>query len=150
SGTYAGEALQRIVTSLAPHLGRDDLCVRLIWPDGASQLLSPDSLPTDLTTRAGAAEVEVLVCLRGAQAETDLLLVLTALGLEQDPDVLDTWFSSGLWPMSTLGWPDPATAMVDHGQASLGAQDGHPDCLEYYYPGSCLVTARDIITLWVA
>src|SRR5262249_58942736 len=93
------------------------------------------------------APVEVLVCLRDAQAETELL---PALGLEQDPDVLDTWFSSGLWPMSTLGWPDPATAMVDPGQASLGAQDGHPDCLEYYYPGSCLVTARDIITLWVA
>jgi valyl-tRNA synthetase len=94
--------------------------------------------------------VEVLVCLRDAQAETDLLPVLTAFGLEQDPDVLDTWFSSGLWPMSTLGWPDPATAVVDPGQAPLGHQNGYPDCLAYYYPGSCLVTGRDIITLWVA
>jgi valyl-tRNA synthetase len=52
--------------------------------------------------------------------------------LEQDPDVLDTWFSSALWPHSTLGWPEPT-----------------PE-LRYYYPTSTLVTSRDIITLWVA
>jgi valyl-tRNA synthetase len=52
--------------------------------------------------------------------------------LEQDPDVLDTWFSSALWPHSTLGWPEPT-----------------PE-LRYYYPTSVLVTSRDIITLWVA
>ncbi len=52
--------------------------------------------------------------------------------LSQDPDVLDTWFSSALWPHSTLGWPEPT-----------------PE-LEGYYPTSVLSTARDIITLWVA
>jgi valyl-tRNA synthetase len=52
--------------------------------------------------------------------------------LEQDPDVLDTWFSSGLWPMSTLGWPED-----------------NPD-LRYFYPTSVLVTAFDIIFFWVA
>jgi valyl-tRNA synthetase len=52
--------------------------------------------------------------------------------MEQDPDVLDTWFSSALWPHSTLGWPEPT-----------------PE-LKYYYPTSVLVTSRDIITLWVA
>lgn len=52
--------------------------------------------------------------------------------LEQDPDVLDTWFSSQLWPHSTLGWPEPT-----------------PE-LRYYYPTSVLITSRDIITLWVA
>jgi valyl-tRNA synthetase len=51
--------------------------------------------------------------------------------LEQDPDVLDTWFSSALWPHSTLGWPENT-----------------PD-LQYYYPTSVLVTNRDIISLWV-
>lgn len=51
---------------------------------------------------------------------------------EQDPDVLDTWFSSGLWPFSVFGWPDQ-----------------NPD-LEYFYPTSTLVTGRDIINLWVA
>jgi valyl-tRNA synthetase len=52
--------------------------------------------------------------------------------LEQDPDVLDTWFSSGLWPFSTLGWPEK-TAELDH-----------------FYPTSVLVTGRDIIFFWVA
>jgi valyl-tRNA synthetase len=52
--------------------------------------------------------------------------------LVRDPDTLDTWFSSALWPHSTLGWPD-ATAE-----------------LACFYPTSTLVTSRDIITLWVA
>jgi valyl-tRNA synthetase len=52
--------------------------------------------------------------------------------LEQDPDVLDTWFSSALWPHSTLGWPEQTPELA------------------YWYPTSVLVTSRDIITLWVA
>lgn len=52
--------------------------------------------------------------------------------LQQDPDVLDTWFSSGLWPFSTLGWPDETAD------------------LERYYPTSTLVTGFDIIFFWVA
>ncbi|MDS1029395.1 valine--tRNA ligase [Bacillota bacterium LX-D] len=52
--------------------------------------------------------------------------------LEQDPDVLDTWFSSGLWPFSTLGWPEKTAE------------------LEHFYPTSVLVTGRDIIFFWVA
>ncbi len=55
-----------------------------------------------------------------------------AEGLRQDEDVLDTWFSSALWPLSTLGWPQG------------GAE------LDRYYPTSVLVTARDIIYFWVA
>ena len=53
-------------------------------------------------------------------------------GWIQDEDVLDTWFSSALWPFSTLGWPDK-TADLDR-----------------YYPNDCLVTAYDIIFFWVA
>ena len=64
--------------------------------------------------------------------------------------MLDTWFSSSIWPFSTLGWPDPASAQVGDGQASLGARAGASDALAYWYPGSCLVTGRDILTLWVA
>src|SRR5438045_8412418 len=62
--------------------------------------------------------------------------------LLQDPDVLDTWFSSALWPHSTLGWPGHA----------LADQPGSPEwaTMRYYYPTSVLVTNRDIITLWVA
>ena len=52
--------------------------------------------------------------------------------VEQDPDTLDTWFSSALWPFSTLGWPDKT-----------------PE-LEYFYPTNTLVTGYDIIFFWVA
>jgi len=52
--------------------------------------------------------------------------------IHQDPDVLDTWFSSALWPFSTLGWPDET-----------------PE-LDYFYPTSVLVTGYDIIYFWVA
>jgi valyl-tRNA synthetase len=53
-------------------------------------------------------------------------------GWEQDPDVLDTWFSSALWPFSTMGWPDRT-----------------PE-LETFYPTSVLVTGYDILFFWVA
>ncbi|MGI5901527.1 MAG: valine--tRNA ligase [Desulfitobacteriia bacterium] len=52
--------------------------------------------------------------------------------LEQDPDVLDTWFSSALWPFSTLGWPEKTAE------------------LEHFYPTNVLITGRDIIFFWVA
>ncbi len=52
--------------------------------------------------------------------------------IERDPDVLDTWFSSALWPFETLGWPDKT-------------QD-----LDYFYPTDVLVTGYDIITFWVS
>jgi len=52
--------------------------------------------------------------------------------LEQDPDVLDTWFSSGLWPHSTLGWPQET------------------EDLKYFYPTSVLETGYDILFFWVA
>jgi len=52
--------------------------------------------------------------------------------LRQDPDVLDTWFSSGLWPFSTLGWPDQT------------------DDLKHFYPTTLLITGFDILFFWVA
>ncbi|HGJ66520.1 TPA: valine--tRNA ligase [bacterium] len=52
--------------------------------------------------------------------------------LEQDPDVLDTWFSSGLWPFSTLGWPEETQAY------------------KTFYPNSALVTGWDILFFWVS
>ena len=82
--------------------------------------------------------------------DRQMVETLEGLGYQQDPDVLDTWFSSALWPFSTLGWPDPATAAQQEGQPTLAAQGEDADVLDYYYPGSCLVTGRDIITLWVA
>ena len=51
--------------------------------------------------------------------------------MRQDPDTLDTWFSSALWPFSTLGWPDKS------------------DDFNYFYPTNTLVTGYDIIPFWV-
>lgn len=139
----SGEDLARVVAVL-PRARADEMSAWIGDPDG---VLSPleKSLPLDKGKR-----YELLVCLRDEEAEQKYAGSLEAAGLVQDPDVLDTWFSSALWPFSTLGWPDPATAQVDEGQKPLGPSNGHPDCLHYYYPGSCLVTGRDIITLWVA
>ncbi len=88
------------------------------------------------------------VCL--LEDDVGQIAVLEDAGFLRDPDVLDTWFSSALWPFSTLGWPHPETAPIEPGQRPLGAVDGGTDCLDFFYPGSCLVTGRDIITLWVA
>jgi valyl-tRNA synthetase len=66
---------------------------------------------------------EVVVCGPDEQAPA---------GYEQDPDVLDTWFSSALWPFSTLGWPDESAS------------------LKKFYPTSVLVTGYDILFFWVA
>jgi valyl-tRNA synthetase len=72
-----------------------------------------------------------------------------ALQLEQDPDVLDTWFSSGLWPFSTLGWPgEAAVAGPSPGAGGEAAQE--PADLATWYPTSVLVTGFDIIFFWVA
>jgi valyl-tRNA synthetase len=71
-----------------------------------------------------------LLCV--ADRADELETQLDALGYRRDPDVLDTWFSSALWPHSTFGWPEKTPELA------------------YYYPTSALVTSRDIITLWVA
>ncbi len=70
--------------------------------------------------------------------ENELTAALEEAGFTRDPDVLDTWFSSGLWPMSTMGWPWP---------------EDYPETvglLDSYNPTSVLMTAREIITLWVS
>jgi valyl-tRNA synthetase len=83
----------------------------------------------EVTWRLDEENGQYLVC---ALADLPADILGPTYPLEQDPDVLDTWFSSALWPHSTLGWPE------------------HTPELAYYYPTSVLVTSRDIITLWVA
>jgi valyl-tRNA synthetase len=74
-----------------------------------------------------------------APGHPDLERELEMHGFTQDPDVLDTWFSSALWPISTMGWPERGTSPAANDQL-----------LPYYYPTSVLSTAREILTLWVA
>ena len=70
-----------------------------------------------------------LICAQQEDLASDAIPGTT---LRQDEEVLDTWFSSALWPHSTLGWPEET------------------DELSTFYPTSTLITSRDIITLWVA
>ena len=75
------------------------------------------------------------ICVRdplGEDTEIVEFLEKPGYGFQRDDDVLDTWFSSALWPFSTLGWPDESAD------------------LSKFYPGHVLCTAREIITLWVS
>lgn len=81
-------------------------------------------------TKDTEGDYTIYVCQRADDPHS--LKLLEAAGFTQDENVLDTWFSSQLWPFSTLGWPEDT------------------EDVRYYYPGSVLITSRDIITLWVA
>ncbi len=89
------------------------------------QFVTPQVLPGRLGNK-------ILIGFCVAPGHPEIEAALEAHGGEQDPDVLDTWFSSALWPHSTMGWPEQT-----------------PE-LKKYYPTSTLVTSRDIISLWVA
>ena len=93
-----------------------------------------DTLPADLQNLATLLSVRTdcgatFVCLR--EDDPKVIAQLEAAGFERDPDVLDTWFSSALWPISTMGWPEDT-----------------PE-LQTWNPSNLLCTAREIITLWV-
>ena len=98
-----------------------------------AELQRLNALPqSKATTLSASIEADRIVhaCVRD---EADAMAQqLESAGYKRQDDVLDTWFSSALWPHSTLGWPDKT-----------------PE-LDYFYPTSTLITSRDIITLWVA
>ncbi|MCE9563160.1 MAG: valine--tRNA ligase [Planctomycetes bacterium] len=85
----------------------------------------------------------VHVCLE--YDDPDMIAALTGDGFTQSDDVLDTWFSSALWPHSTLGWPGPTLP-----EEKAGREAPDWEKMRSFYPTSTLVTSRDIITLWVA
>ena len=89
--------------------------------DGGNKTLEAD-MPIELIG------VEISI----APGNEDMVAEVEALGLTQDPDVLDTWFSSWLWPFATMGWPEQT------------------DTLKKFYPTTDLVTGPDIIFFWVA
>lgn len=98
--------------------------VMVEWLDGWSNSKGAIAFAEDYE------KLTIHVCFR--DAEHEYIPLLENAGFRQSEDVLDTWFSSALWPHSTLGWPEQT-----------------PE-LKYYYPTSVLCTSRDIITLWVA
>ncbi len=100
----------------------------VVGPDGIVHENQLPKLP------ATPGEFDFFICTK----DTEFANKLEAIGFTQDRDVLDTWFSSGLWPLSTMGWPDPSA---------------YPDTeglLDTFNPTSVLCTGRDIITLWVS
>ncbi len=101
---------------------------RVRTADGDTRVLPAGGPWDDPTLNPGDA-VTLHVCLRDDDPAD--VARLEQLGFAREVDVLDTWFSSALWPHSTLGWPERT-----------------PE-LDYYYPTSVLITSRDIITLWV-
>jgi valyl-tRNA synthetase len=109
------------VCAIAAH--RKDFVVQKIDPD----LISPDN-----TDKA----VEIFVAVSPDESkdsdQANYIKQIEALGFTQDPDVLDTWFSSWLWPFATMGWPEKTST------------------LKAFYPTSDLVTGPDIIFFWVA
>ncbi|MEO7454220.1 MAG: valine--tRNA ligase [Fimbriimonadales bacterium] len=84
--------------------------------------------PLNPVTAETEGEYDAFVC----TTDPEFVRLLEKNGFVQDPDVLDTWFSSALWPFATMGWPEQT------------------EDLKKFYPTNVLVTARDIIYLWVA
>ena len=134
---------------------------RVIEPDGDSTIFADARAAQDngadmlaissAYTKRGAAHavrmrvdglLEEHVCVPSNDDESALIEDLEAEGFERDPDVLDTWFSSALWPLSTLGGPEPGRfpEAIPEGDAMLAT----------FNPTSVLCTAREIITLWVS
>ncbi len=117
------------------------------WREGklTSQLTIDPTDPNPPLSNDGKPLIgqEIAVCVRN-QNDSEIIEFLEEYGFTQDPDVLDTWFSSALWPLSTMGWPDATAA-----KASTGIED-FESMLEAFNPSSVLTTAREIITLWVS
>jgi valyl-tRNA synthetase len=101
--------------------------------EGSGKIAATETLPD------GA----IFVCVRD-ETDTKIIRALEQAGFRRDPDVLDTWFSSALWPLSTMGWPDASAA-----KQSSGIED-FESMLGAFNPTSVLTTAREIITLWVS
>lgn len=109
-----------------------DWNVQRVFNESDSEVLGID-IPTD----------PFFLCVRPGR--DDLVQRLEDAGFTQDPDVLDTWFSSALWPLSTMGWPDADAAGKDDDRS-----DDFDALLKAFNPSSVLTTAREIITLWVS
>ncbi len=91
---------------------------------------SSTEIPLEKLTKDCQTDQTIYICL--IDDNKKLIKQIESMGFKRDQDVLDTWFSSALWPFSTMGWPNDTPEM------------------KKYYPGSVLCTAREIITLWVS
>ena len=123
-----GEVLSAFVGALLQGDSEDAIKRSVIQIDGESIDYADLSAQLSSTPATQALPRELLV----STSSTLVGQMLEARGFTQDPDVLDTWFSSWLWPFATMGWPDQT------------------DTLTRFYPTTDLVTGPDIIFFWVA
>lgn len=126
-GSFQDELSDRLWSLEESH---DVVCSRFV-PDGDPTVSMPLHPPDD----GGFTAYVCVLDHKNEHPDTyehDIVALMEKLGFQQSEEVLDTWFSSALWPHSTLGWPEKTRA------------------LDYWYPTSVLITSRDIITLWVA
>ena len=111
-------------------------CLALVLELGFSEWEDAEVAATS-TLDTGSDTRTVHVCVNRASPRQ--IQMLESQGFNQDTDVLDTWFSSALWPISTMGWPNPQLA-----------GKGFQGLLQAFNPTTTLCTAREIITLWVS
>ncbi|TNE48917.1 MAG: valine--tRNA ligase [Deltaproteobacteria bacterium] len=123
--SYTFEELGNVPESLEDGISDD-----LSWFDFPYADIDSSDRISRLLVDRNDETVHLLVCVN--EGHEDFENELNEAGFAQDEDVLDTWFSSQLWPLSTLGWPEETEE------------------LKYFYPTNVLVTARDILALWVA
>jgi len=132
----AGELYQVKIT-VKEHLDGQKLYDHQLFkrntPDGESP--TPATLASELTRPTSGADILIADLFESVNTDTTFTrcqLEEPGPGWIQDPDVLDTWFSSWLWPFATMGWPEPTGT------------------LKKFYPTTDLVTGPDIIFFWVA
>ncbi len=108
-------------------------------PDGVSPM--PAAVASEPTRPTSGAELQIGVLFRDVNTDTTFVrcqIESPGEGWSQDPDVLDTWFSSWLWPFATMGWTGDKET------------DARNETLKKFYPTTDLVTGPDIIFFWVA
>lgn len=118
---------------------RDETGEDWLWVTGVTQSQALRRAAALLVRENRATEDDVADGLRGEST--------SVLHLEQDEDVLDTWFSSALFPLTTLGWPHDPDQVAD---SSSSPNLNLDPSLSRYYPLSVMETGSDIIFFWVA
>ncbi len=144
SSTPTGDSSELKAAREAAAEGRDMAPITSRWTSkGCAHAVR--LLPDGILEEHVCVPPQVTISNHRSEGESDEAMVISDLekdGFVQDPDVLDTWFSSALWPLSTMGWPNPEAFPAEFPEGS--------QLLETFNPSSVLCTAREIITLWVS
>lgn len=167
-------AVSHLLATLSKQTGGDtisgDAALNELMQKKGQLVRFGDWVSMQFSDSANSDSIDVMLCID--EGHSSFENALESSGWTRDPDVLDTWFSSALWPMATLGWPDlehnppmqpsasgPTASEISNLKSQIESQSENRkpetenpqnEVLNFFYPGSVLVTSRDIITLWVA